>query len=128
MKYKVKKLLITEKPFSETKKAPEGACNKVLKRLIERRIHMPQIVWRDLVDVIIEPVGEQQIAMAAPCRARFILRIVTREVVIRHFRRQTGVHIPEVFASQRIGIIFRVARHKRDAFVFTAEQVCIAAF
>lgn len=58
----------------EIKKAPEGARGKMLKRfrivsrrvLFQRRIHMTQIVWRNLVDVIVKPVSEQQIAVAAP--------------------------------------------------------------
>ncbi len=35
-------------------------------RLIQRGIHMSQIVWCDLVDVIVKPVGKQEIAMTAP--------------------------------------------------------------
>jgi hypothetical protein len=31
----------------------------VLKRLIERRVHMAQIEWSDLVNVVIQPVGEE---------------------------------------------------------------------
>ena len=77
--------------ISEIKKAPEGAWGEMLKRfrivragrLIQRGIHMSQIVWRDLVDVIVKPVGKQEIAMTAPGRPRFIVWIVIREVVVR---------------------------------------------
>ncbi|MGK3445903.1 homoserine O-acetyltransferase/O-succinyltransferase family protein, partial [Escherichia coli] len=45
--------------------------------------YWPQIIWRDLVDVIVEPVGKQQITVTTPARSRFVLRIIVREIVIR---------------------------------------------
>lgn len=49
--------------FLEKKK---GTCryldlraDGMLKRLVERWIHMAQIEWRDLVDVVVQPVGEE---------------------------------------------------------------------
>ncbi len=78
--------------------------------LFQRRIHMTQIVWRNLVDVIVKPVSEQQIAVAAPGGARFVLRVVLWEIVMRYLRVQTGFHIAEIFTCQGIGIVLRVAR------------------
>lgn len=55
-------------------------------RSIQCWVHIPQIVWRDLIDVIIEPVDKQQVAMTSPTGLRFILRVVFREIVIGNFR------------------------------------------
>ena len=90
--------------ISEIKKAPEGACFNMLKRfrivryrrLIQCWIHVTQIIWRDLVDVIVEPVGKQQITVAAPGRARFVLRIVFREIVVRDIRIQTRFNVTKI--------------------------------
>ena len=57
------------------------------RRLIQRWIHVTQIIWRDLVDVIVEPVGKQQITVATPGCPRFVLRVIFREIVIGYFRR-----------------------------------------
>ena len=45
---------------------------------------MAQIVRRDLVDVIIEPIGKQQVAMAAPGGFRCQCGVVIGEVVERY--------------------------------------------
>src|SRR6478609_7474416 len=99
------KIIHQTEGISEIKKAPEGALTGELKRyrtrilrgLLQRRIHVAQIVWRDLVDVIVEPVSKQQIAMAAPGCPRFVLWIVLREIVVRHVRVQTRFDITEIF-------------------------------
>lgn len=96
--------------------------------LFQRRIHMTQIVWRNLVDVIVKPVSEQQIAVAAPGGARFVLRVVLWEIVMRYLRVQTGFHIAEIFTCQGIGIVLRVAGDKGDALIFAGEQIRIALF
>jgi hypothetical protein len=87
-----------------------------------------QIVWRDLVDVVVEPVDEQQVAMAAPGGARFILRIALREIVMRQFRTEASFHIAEIFIRQRVSIVFRVSGYKSNTFIFAGKQVGIALF
>jgi hypothetical protein len=89
---------------------------------------MAQIVWCNLVDVIVKPVSKQQIAVAAPGGARFVLRVVLRKIVVRNLRVQTGFHIAEIFACQGIGIVLRVAGDKGDALIFAGEQIRIALF
>ena len=96
--------------------------------LIQSRIHIPQIVWSDLVDVIVKPVCKQQISMAAPGGSRFVLRIVLREIIIRDVRTQAGFHIAEIFAGQSVGIVFRVAGHKGNSLIFAGKQVGITLF
>ena len=97
-------------------------------RLLERGVHMAQIVWRDLIHVVVEPVSKEQIAVAAPGGARRFGRIVIREIVIRHARCQTCFNIAKVFAGKGQGVVFRMTCNKRDALVFTGEQVGVALF
>ena len=96
--------------------------------LLQRWIHMPQIVWCNLVDVIVQPVSEQQITVAAPGSARFVLRVVLRKIVVGNLRVQTGFHIAEIFTCQGIGIVLGVAGDKGDALIFAGEQIRIALF
>ena len=72
---------------------------------------MAQIEWRNLVDVVVEPVGEQQVAVATPV-ARRQFRVVLREVVERHLRVQAGLVVPMVLTRQRESVIFRMAGNK----------------
>ena len=89
---------------------------------------MPQIVWCNLVDVIVQPVSEQQITLAAPGSARFVLRVVLRKIVVGNLRVQTGYHLAELFTCQGIGIVVGGAGDKGDALIFTGEQIRIALF
>ena len=88
---------------------------------------MTQIVWRDLVDVIVEPVSEQQISVAAPGRPGRVLRIVFWEVVVRDIRVKARLEISEKFGLEGIVKEFGMARDKGDKFV-TGEQVRIPVF
>ncbi|MNT50568.1 hypothetical protein D3C72_1874940 [compost metagenome] len=89
---------------------------------------MSQIVWRDLVDVIIEPVGKQQITVAAPGCSGRVLRIVFREIIVRHFRAQACFNIAEKLACQRMGIVFRMTRDKGNTLVPAGKEISIAIF
>lgn len=42
-----------------TRRCLELRAGGMLKRLVERWVHMTQIEWRYLVDVVVQPVGEQ---------------------------------------------------------------------
>ena len=42
-----------------TRRCLDLSADGMLKRLIERWVHMAQIEWRDLVNVVVQPVGEQ---------------------------------------------------------------------
>ncbi len=89
---------------------------------------MAQIVWCNLVDIIVKPVSKQQIAVAPPGGARFVLRVVLRKIVVRNLWIQTGFHIAEIFACRGIGIVLRVAGNKGDALIFAGKQIRIALF
>lgn len=45
---------------------------------------------------------------------------------MRQFRLQARFHITEIFARQRVGIVFRMAGNKRNALIFAGEEVGIA--
>lgn len=42
-----------------TRRCLDLSADGMLKRLIERWVHVAQIEWRDLVNVVVQPVGEQ---------------------------------------------------------------------
>lgn len=89
---------------------------------------MAKIVRRNLVDVIVEPVGKQQISMTTPgCPGR-VLWIVFREIVVRDIRIQTRFNVTKILCREGMRIVLRMAGNERDAFVFTGEQVGIAVF
>ena len=88
---------------------------------------MTQIVWRYLVDVIVEPVGKQQIPVTARWLAvcsgdRF------REVVVRHIRIETRFDITEILCREGVWIVFRMAGYKGNTLIFAGKQVSIAIF
>lgn len=95
--------------------------------LFQRRIHMTQIVWRNLVDVIVKPVSEQQIAVAARWRAvcsagRFVGNSYEVSQGSNRLPHRGNIHLPG------IGIVLRVAGDKGDALIFAGEQIRIALF
>lgn len=95
--------------------------------LFQRRIHMTQIVWRNLVDVIVKPVSEQQIAVAARWRAvcsagRFVGNSYEVSQGSNRLPHRGNIHL------RGIGIVLRVAGDKGDALIFTGEQIRIALF
>ncbi len=88
---------------------------------------MAKIVRRNLVDVIVEPVGKQQISMTTPLpEACFVDRF--REIVVRDIRIQTRFNVTKILCREGMRIVLRMAGNERDAFVFTGEQVGIAVF
>lgn len=52
-----------------------------------------QVVGRGLVDVIVEPVGVEQLSLAAPDVTRLGGGIVAREVMRRHLRVEPALHV-----------------------------------
>ncbi|SPZ60338.1 Uncharacterised protein [Serratia quinivorans] len=69
------------------------------KGLLEGRVHMTQIVRRDLVNVVVEPVGKQQMTMAAPGRFGGEFGVIIGEVIQRYHRIKTGIVIATILAS-----------------------------
>jgi hypothetical protein len=67
-----------------------------MQTILQRRIHVAQIVRCNLVDVIVEPVGKQQISVATPGCPRRVLRIIFREIVVRDIRIQTRFNVTKI--------------------------------
>ncbi len=71
-----------------------------------------QLVRRLLIDVVVEPIGEEQMAVRPPTLCRSLLGVVIREVVARDFNRKTLVEIAEILVFESIAVILRVAHDK----------------
>lgn len=96
--------------------------------LIQSRIHMPQIVWRDLVDIVVQPVGKQQVSVTSPAGPRCVLWVIMREIIGRYFRAEPRFHIAEKLPRQGIGIVFRMSGDEGNALIFAGKQIGIALF
>ena len=66
--------------------------------------------------------------MASPGGARFVLRIVLREIIVWNLGIEARFHIAEELAGQGVCIIFWMTGHEGDTLVFAGEQVGIALF
>jgi hypothetical protein len=76
---------------------------------------MVQIIRRLLINVVVQPVCNKQMCVAAPRKRGCLLVVVIREIIVRHFGVQTLIDVAEVFLRQRVAVIFCVARHKELA-------------
>ena len=69
-----------------------------------------QVVGRGLVDVVVEPVGVEQLSLAAPDVSRLGGGVVARKVMRRHLRVEPALHVALVLQAQRVGIVLGVAK------------------
>ena len=74
---------------------------------------MLQLVGRLLIDVVIEPVSEEQVAMSTPALGWNLLRVVIGEVVARDFDGESLVEITEVLVLECVAVILGVT-HDED--------------
>src|SRR6056297_1883990 len=70
---------------------------------------LTQVVGGGLVDIVIQPVGEQQVGVGPPARRRRGLGIVVGKVVARDGDVQTLSHVATVLGGEGAGIVFQVA-------------------
>ena len=61
------------------------------------------VVWCLLVDIVVYPVGIEQVGMGAPCDVWRVVGIVAAVIVHRNGDRQPGVLVPQIlfFKSPR---------------------------
>ena len=71
------------------------------------------IVRHGLVDKVVEPVAVEQVRARAPRDKRRFLRVIAREIVLRHVNRHIGRHIAQIFPLERVAVIFRMP-HQKD--------------
>ena len=76
-----------------------------------------QIVGRSLIDVVIEPVGIEELGGGAPAHQRGLGGIVVGEVVVGDVDVDALVHIPEVLVGQGVGVVLGVAGDEEAAVV-----------
>ena len=76
-----------------------------------------EIIGSGLVDVVIQPVGVQQLARAAPVDDGGQAGVVAGEVVGGQVRVQPPLHVPEILLGQGVVIVLRVREHKESPVV-----------
>src|SRR5699024_159377 len=67
------------------------------------------VIGRGLVDDIVEPVGVEQVGMAAPAHHGRLGIVVIGEVVLGHVDGQSRVLVPQVLQLEGLGVILGVA-------------------
>ena len=65
-----------------------------------------------LIDIIVEPVGKEQICGASPPYDNFLFRVVVLVIIDRRFDRESLCDIASVFGIKGVGRILRMACHK----------------
>lgn len=70
-----------------------------------------------MVDIVVEPVGVDQLAGGAPPDNGGLVGVVVGEVVPGHLDVQPTVHVPPVFLGQGVSVVFQVAQEKELAAV-----------
>ena len=76
-----------------------------------------QVVGSGLVDIIIEPVGIEELGGGTPADDRGAGGVVLSEVVFRYGDIQPLVDIPEIFIGQGVRVILRVSGDKEAPIV-----------
>ena len=82
-----------------------------------------QVVGRGLVDVVVEPVGVEQLSLAAPDVARLGRGVVIREVMRRNLGAEPALHVALVLQAQRVGIVLGMAKDKEATAVGRLDDV-----
>lgn len=89
--------------------------------VLERR--SVQIIRCCLIDIIIEPVGEQKVSMASPVEQWTLGHVVVGEVVLRDGGIQALFHVAEIFVGNGFAIIFQMTGDKELPAVVPGDQV-----
>ena len=70
------------------------------------------IVWRHLINIIIQPVGIEIVGCRPPGKQRFVPGIILGVIIPGHFNRKSFGKIPLVLRVQGDPVIFRMAHDK----------------
>ena len=82
-----------------------------------------QVVRSILIDIIIEPVGEQQAGVGAPSEHDLPLRVIVLEVVLRNLYIQSLLHVSEIFSRQGTFVILLMSQDEYLPPVFRRYDV-----
>ena len=66
-----------------------------------------------LVDHVVEPVGKEQVGVAAPDKAGCLVGVVIWKIVVRDLDIKSFVHIPLIFVCKGIAVVLRVPCDKK---------------
>lgn len=91
--------------------------------LVRGALQLAEIVWRGLVDVIVQPVGVEEICVRAPQIERQLRRIVAGEIVERHGGGKPFVRIAAVFQREGFRVVFGVSGHKDLAAAVRGDNI-----
>ena len=81
-----------------------------------------QIIRRLLVYKVIQPIGKQQVRVAAPYHRRDCLRVVAGEIRLGKRGVDAAQDIPMVFHRQGIAVVFAVTRDEKLAcLLYTSD-------
>ena len=72
-----------------------------------------EVIRRQLVYIVIEPVAVQEIAVRPPFQKRFLFRIVIGEVIYRDCRSKSFSSISGVLVPESVAVVFRMS-HNED--------------
>ena len=75
-------------------------------------MQLGEIIWRRLIDKVVQPVGIQEIRVAPPPHERYGLWIIIGKVVLRNRGVETAGDIPEILQLQRVPVILAVPRYE----------------
>ena len=70
------------------------------------------IIWRFLVNVIVNPIGIEQIGVSTPGNDRRIVGIVIPIIVLRQIHIITNIPVALIFIIKRVGRILQMTRDK----------------
>ena len=76
-----------------------------------------EVVGGGLVDVVVEPVGIDELTGGAPADDGGLVGVVVGEVVAGGLDVQAALHVPPVFPGQGVPVIFQVAQEEELAAV-----------
>ena len=86
-------------------------------------MYLCNVVRRGLIDIVIQPVGVEQLPGAAPAYHRDLVGIVAGEVVGGYRNVQPLVDVPPVFLGQGVRIVFWMPHHKELTAVLGLDGV-----
>ena len=87
-----------------------------------------QIVRRRLIQIVVEPIGEQQARVASPAEQYLLFRIVVSEVICGNFSFKSFVDVPEVLVGKRRLVVFRMTENEYLSAVFSGYDMRTSFF
>lgn len=86
-----------------------------------------QFIWRNLVNIIIQPVAIKVIAMGTPLQRRLFRFVIIRIIILWHADGQPLFLIPDIFVVKGIPVVLGMSHHKDlfSPFCHTQQNACL---